>query len=179
MSEFLRVLLEFIEFLWPLRRVEQWEMGGYYIFGRWYKPVGPGIWPIIPWFFDVKTVSVAEAIVGTGRQDITLSDKSMLSFAATATVQVKDTYAALNLVDAYHETMQELLASVLAERLAEVDAARLEPEKRGRLFADLKRWVGEEASQYGIEVKKVRFTSFIINARAHRLIIDQNQIASW
>lgn len=179
MSEFLRVLLEFIEFLWPLRRVEQWEMGGYYVFGRWWKQVGPGVWPIIPWFFDVKMVSVAEAIVGTGRQDITLSDKSMLSFAATATVQVKDIYSALNLVDAYTETMQELLASVLAEKLAEVDAVRLEPEKRGRLFADLQRWVAKEAEQYGIEVKKVRFTSFIINARAHRLIIDQNQIASW
>ena len=179
MSEFLRVLLEFIEFLWPLRRVEQWEMGGYYVFGRWWKEVAPGVWPIVPWFCDVKTVSVAEAIVGTGRQDITLSDKSMLSFAATATVQVNNIYSALNLVDAYTETMQELLASVLAEKLAEVDAVRLEPEKRGRLFADLQRWVAKEAEQYGIEVKKVRFTSFILNARAHRLIIDQNQIASW
>lgn len=179
MSEFLKVLLEFFEFLWPLRRVEQWEKGGYYMFGRWVRTVGPGIWPIIPWFFDVRQVSVAEAIVGTGRQDITLSDRSMLSFAATATVQVKDVYSALNLVDAYTETMQELLASVLAEKLAEVDAIRLEPEKRGRLFADLRRWVAEEADQYGIEVKKVRFTSLIINARAHRLIIDQNQVASW
>lgn len=179
MSEFLRVLLEFIEFLWPLRRVEQWELGGYYVFGRWWKKVGPGVWPIIPWFLDVKTVSVAEAIVGTGRLDITLADKSMLSFAATATVQVTDIYAALNLVDAYHETMQELLASVLAEKLASVDPTRMEPEGRGRLASDLKRWVATEAEQYGIEVKKVRFTSFIVNAKAHRLIIDQNQIASW
>lgn len=179
MSDLLRTILEFIEFLWPLRRVEQWERGAYYIFGRWWKEVGPGVWPIIPWFVDVHAVSTAEAIVGTGRQDITLSDKSMLSFAAAATVQVNNLYAALNLVDQYTETMQELLASVLAEKLAEVDASRLEPEKRGRLFADLRRWVAEEAAPYGIEVKKVRFTSFIVNAKAHRLIIDQNQVAQW
>jgi len=179
MSELLRVFLQFIEFLWPFRRVEQWEKGGYYVCGRWYREVGPGIWPIVPWFCDVQAVSCAEAIVGTGRQDITLSDKSMLSFAATATVQVKNVYETLNTVDQYQETMQELLASVLAERLAEVDAARLEPEKRNRLFADLKRWVAEEADEYGIEVKKVRFTSFIVNAKAHRLIIDQNTVAQW
>jgi hypothetical protein len=179
MSEFLRVLLEFIQFLWPMRRVEQWEKAGYYVFGRWVRPVGPGIWPIVPWFCDVRAVSVAEAIVGTGRLDITLSDKTLLSFTATATVRVVDVYAALNLVDQHTETMQELLASVLAERLASVDSARLEPEGRGRLYADLRRWVAEEASEYGIEVTKVRFTSFIMNTRSHRLIIDQNQIASW
>lgn len=179
MSEFLRIILDSIQFLWPLRRVEQWERGGYYICGRWWKEVGPGVWPILPWFIDVLAVSSAEAIVGTGRQDITLSDKSMLSFAATATVQVTDVYKALNQVDQYTETMQELLASVLADKLAEVDAIRLEPEKRGRLFADLQRWVANEAALYGIEVKKVRFTSFIVNAKAHRLIIDQNQIAQW
>lgn len=179
MSEFLRVLLEFVEFLWPIRRVEQWEMGGYYIFGRWYCEVGPGVWPIVPWFCDVKTISVAEAIVGTGRQDITLSDKSMLSFSATATVRVKDIHLALNSVEAYTETTRELLASVLAERLAEVDAVRLEPEKRKRLFSDLQRWVADEAAAYGIEVSKVRFTSFIVNAKAHRLIIDQNPDYSW
>lgn len=179
MSDFLKILLDSISYLWPFRRVDQWEVGGYYIFGRWYREVGPGIWPIIPWFTHVTTCSTAEAIVGTGRQDITLQDKSMLSFAATATVRVIDSYAALNLVDQYHQTMQELLSSVLAERLASVEASRFEPEKRARLAADLTRWVQEEARQYGIEVKKVRFTSFLTNVKSHRLIIDQQQIDSW
>lgn len=179
MSDFLKIILDSINFLWPFRRVEQWEVGGYYVFGRWYREVGPGVWPIVPWFCDVITCSTAEAIVGTGRQDITLQDKSMLSFAATAVVRVVDAYKALNLVDQYHQTMQELLSSALADKLATVDPARFEPEKRGRLAADLQRWVAEEAIQYGIEVKKVRFTSFLTNVKSHRLIIDQQQIDAW
>jgi regulator of protease activity HflC (stomatin/prohibitin superfamily) len=103
----------------------------------------------------------------------------MLSFAASATVRVVDVKAALNAVDNYTETVQELLGAVLADKLAEVDADRLTPQKRGRLFADLRRWVAEEAIPYGIEVKRVRFTSFITNAKAHRLIIDTQQAVNW
>ncbi len=179
MTEFLRLLLDAIAYVWPLRIVREWERGGYYVLGRWKREVGPGMYPVLPWFTEVTETSVAEAIVGTGRQDITLSDGSMLSFAATATVGVVDVRLALNAVDSYTETMQELLASVLADKLAEVDAARLAPEKRARLFADLRRWVAAEALAYGIEVRTVRFTSFIVNAKAHRLIIDQNTVANW
>lgn len=179
MSDFLRLLLDSIQYLWPFRMVRQWERGGYYVCGRWWRDIGPGVYPVVPWFTEVTETSVVEAIVGTGRQDITLSDGSMLSFTATATVQVIDVRLALNAVDSYTETMQELLGSVLAEKLAEVDAVRLTPEKRGRLFADLRRWVAEEALPYGIEVRKVRFTSFITNAKAHRLIIDQNAPVVW
>jgi regulator of protease activity HflC (stomatin/prohibitin superfamily) len=179
MGDFLRIVLDSIQFLWPFRLVRQWERGGFYVCGRWWREVGPGVYPVIPWFMTVTETSVVEAIVGTGRQDITLSDGSMLSFAATATVQVVDVNRALNSVDSYTETTQELLASVLADKLAEVDAARLAPERRGRLFADLRRWVAAEAIAYGVEVRTVRFTSFIVNAKAHRLIVDTNTVANW
>lgn len=179
MSEFLRLLLEFIEFLWPLRRVEQWEGGGYYLLGRWQAEVQPGVHWVIPWFMDVKTISKAEAIIGTGRKDITLSDGSLCSFAANATARVVNVNLALNKVDDYKETAQELLAAVVAERLAAVDAMRLTHEKRGRLFADLSRWVAEEAAEYGLEVRKVRFDSFMINVRAYRLINDQAVQSTW
>jgi regulator of protease activity HflC (stomatin/prohibitin superfamily) len=91
MTDFLRLLLDAIAYIWPLRVVKQWERGGYYALGKWQREVGPGIYPVIPWFCEVLEISVAEAIVGTGRQDITLSDGSMLSFCATATVGVVDT----------------------------------------------------------------------------------------
>lgn len=179
MSDFLRLLLDAIAYIWPLRIVKEWERGGYLVCGRWRREVGPGLYPVVPWFTEVMELSVAEAIVGTGRQDITLSDGSTLSFSATATVGVCDIKLALTAVDSVTETTQELLASVLADKLAEVDAARLTPEKRGRLFADLKRWVATEAALYGIEVRTVRFTSFLLNTKAHRLIIDQQQAVNW
>jgi regulator of protease activity HflC (stomatin/prohibitin superfamily) len=179
MSDFLRLFFDAIAYIWPFRIIKHWERGGYLVFGRWKKELGPGLYPVVPWFTEVIEHSVAEAIVGTGRQDITLSDGSTLSFSATATVGVSDIKLALTAVDSVSETTQELLASVLADKLAEVDASRLTPEKRGRLCADLKRWVATEAALYGIEVRTVRFTSFLLNTRAHRLIIDQQQVANW
>jgi regulator of protease activity HflC (stomatin/prohibitin superfamily) len=179
MTEFLRLLLDAIAYIWPLRIVRHWERGGYYVLGRWWKEVKPGVYPVVPWFTEVLEVSMAEAIVGTGRQDITLADGSMLSFSATATVKVVDPYKALNAVNDYDATMQELLSSVLAERLAAVDAERLTPDKRGRLMPDLRRWLGDEALEYGIEVKRVRFTSFVTNVKTHRLLIDQAATVQW
>lgn len=179
MGDFLRIVLDSIQFLWPFRLVKQWERGGYYVCGRWWRDIGPGVYPVVPWFTEVYEVGVAEAIVGTGRQDITLSDGTTCSFSAAATVRVIDVNLALNSVDTYTETMQELLAAVLADRLADVDAARLAPEKRKRLFADLERWVAAEALPYGLEVKRVRFTSFLTNVKAHRLLIDQSTASAW
>lgn len=179
MTDFLRLLLDAIAYVWPLRIVKEWEQGIYLVCGRFWREVGPGIYPVLPWFTDVVETSVAEAIVGTGRQDITLADGSTLSFAATATVGVTDVRKALVAVDSYTETMRELLSSVLADKLAEVDASRLAPEKRGRLFADLRRWVAAEAEPYGIDVRSVRFVSFLTNAKAHRFLIDQQSGMEW
>ena len=179
MSEFLRLLLDSIAYLWPFRMVKEWQRGGYYWFGRYRREVGPGVWPVVPWFSEVHEVDVCEAIVGTARQDITMKDGTMCSFTASATVRVVDVRLALNAVDQYRETAQEAVAAVLAERLAQVESERLDPERRGRLFGDLRRWVAEELAPYGIEVTKLRFTSFIVNAKAHRLIVDQGTPAPW
>lgn len=179
MGELVRLLIDVCQFLWPFRRVSEWERGGWLVCGRWKNEVGPGVYFVIPWFIDIHEVSIAEAICGTARQDITLQDGSTLSFSATATCRVVDVKQAVCSVDDYRTTTQELLASVLADKLAEVDAARLAPDKRGRLFADLKRWVAEEAKGYGVEVSKVRFTSFLVSTKTHRLIIDQGSPAQW
>lgn len=179
MTEFLRLLLDAVAYIWPLRMVKQWQRGGYYWFGRYRREVGPGVWPVVPWFGEVHEVDVCEAIVGTSRQDITMKDGTLLSFAASATVRVVNVRLALNAVDQFRETAQEAVAAVLAERLAQVDPERLEPDRRGRLFTTLRDAVADELAPYGIEVTKLRFTSFIVNARAHRLIVDQTQSVGW
>lgn len=179
MTDFLRLLLDAIAYVWPFRIVYQYQRGCYYVLGRFWREVGPGIYPVVPWFTEVTEADVAEAIVGTGRQDITLADGTMLSFSATATCRVVSARAALNDVDQYRETAQEALASVLADRLADLDVAKLENGSRRRLLTTLRNAVGDELGPYGISVSKVRFTSFILNAKAHRLIIDQQQPVAW
>lgn len=179
MGDLVRLVIDTIQFAWPFRRVQQWERALYMVCGRWIWEIGPGVYPIFWFFCEVHTVSVAEAICGTNRLDITLSDGRTLSFQATCTARVADVRKAVCSVDDFSSTTQELLASVLADKLADVDADRLQPAKRARLFSDLKRWVAEEAIAYGVEVRLVRFTSFVIAPRTHRLLIDQSQPAAW
>jgi hypothetical protein len=73
-SELLGILVQIWNVIWPFQIVAQWEQGNYYVFGRYWKTVGPGLYPVVPWFFKIIDVSVARGIVGTGRQDITTAD---------------------------------------------------------------------------------------------------------
>jgi regulator of protease activity HflC (stomatin/prohibitin superfamily) len=163
---------EWLRELWPFRIVDAYEHGVVTILGRYWKTVGPGVYPCIPWFTDVVGYSVVPAIVQTPRLDIELQDGTAVSFVASATVRVTDVRLAILTVDNYTETTVELLSAVLAEKLAEVDTGRLDPEKKRRLLADLVRWANEEASEYGIEISKLRFTTFIKRPRFYRVLGD-------
>lgn len=179
MGEFLRVFLDSIQFLWPLHRVQPWETGLYIVCGRWVWTVGPGIYGVVPWFCEVRAENAVLGLISTPRQDITLTDGKMLTFAATANVRIINLRKAYLDVERYHETAQENITAVLAEKLAEVDAARVTADKRGRLLADLKRWVNEETNVYGVQVEKLRFTTFVVNARTFRLLQESGSPAAW
>lgn len=172
MTEFFSTLLGFIREFWPLVIVKQWQVGNRYRFGRFQRIVEPGLHAVIPFVDEIVMVNMVPAIVFTARQDITVGDGSVLSWQAAATMRVVDAERAVNGVDSYTETSREALSAVLADRLASVDAERLTPEKRGRLMADLTRWVNEETSVYGIESSQVRFVTFVRNARTLRIMQD-------
>lgn len=178
MSDFFRLIGEWLQFIWPLRKVNQWERGLRYHNGRFKRTLEPGIYWIVPWFHEVKAESVVRGIVQTPRLDITAQDGTMVTFQASATVRVIDLHLAVNTVDAYMETTQELLAAVLADRMAKVDASRLAPEGRGRLLTDLAKWVQSECD-FGVEVSKLRFTTFVVNPRPFRLLGDAAAAAPW
>lgn len=173
MASFLQVILDSIQYLWPFRIVKQWERGGYYVGGRFWRVVGPGIYPVIPWLCEVKEISVVPAIICSPRLDITIKDGRTLSFSVAATMRVDDYDKAVNSVDSFTETSQELLSAVSADKLASVDADRLAPEKRGRLMYDLAKWINEESQVFGVATEKVRFTSFVLNVRTYRLLQEQ------
>ena len=172
MNALVQAIIEWVRLLWPFALIDQWEQGVYYVCGHSWKVVGPGVYPVLPWFMEIRAVTMAPAILQTERIDVTLHDGSIASFAATATVRVIDPKAALNKIDNYHEATLALIASSLADRIARVDVARLEADKRPRLATDLARWITEEAREFGVEVTKVRFTSFIRKVRVYRLLND-------
>ncbi len=180
MGAIVEFLKEFASFFWPWDIVQEWEHGVYYRLGRFRRVVGPGGHFAPKWFTKIIVVTRVPAIVKTGRMDLTLSDGTSASFVATASVCVIRPADALNTVDSYQETMSELLESVLADKISEVDHERLAPEKRKRLLTDLTRWVDEEAQAFGVEVKKVRFTTCVLNVRAYRLLNDiGGSTTSW
>lgn len=172
MSEFFRALLDFLKEFWPVSLVKQWQKGCFYRLGRFRRVVDPGPHMTLPFVDEIVPVNMVPAIVFTGRQDITLNDGSVLSWQAAATVQVVDAERVTNGVDSYTETAREALCAILADRLASVDAERLEPDKRGRLLSDLTRWVNEELNPFGMHADRVRFVTFVRNARIFRLMQD-------
>jgi regulator of protease activity HflC (stomatin/prohibitin superfamily) len=178
-GELLQLALNSIEFLWPIRRVQPWERGLYIVCGRWVREVGPGIYLMLPWFIEVRSESTVLALISTPRQDITLTDGKMLTFATTSNVRITDLRKAYLEVEAYHQTAQENIAAVLAEKLAEVDAARVTADKRGRLLSDLKKWVNAETDIYGVTVERLRFTTFVVNAKTFRLLQESGAVAPW
>jgi len=168
--EFLDTLAKWIEFIWPFKIIHQWETGGLYVFGRFQKTLPPGCYFIVPFFMWIAEISTVPYMVVTPRMDLTLLDGSNLTLWATAWGQVTDYNLAHNSVEDYQHTTTELLQAVIADKIAQVDASRLAPEKRSRLLSDLTRWCNEETKEYGLEISHVRFTTFVLNARTYRLI---------
>lgn len=176
-GDVVRLILDSLAFIWPFRIVREWERGGYYVTGRWWKAVGPGLYLVVPWFTEVREISIVPAIIPTGKQDITLRNGDTLYFSATATSRVVDFNLAVNTVDNYTETTQELIASVLADRLASVETTRLESDSMRRLLSDLTRWINDESIQFGIEITNVRFTNFVRRAKTFRLLQGSDNLA--
>jgi len=179
-GDFLKFLVDVIQFIWPFRIVHQWEVAGYYVFGRYKYKIGPGVYPIVPWFMDVKEISSVSGMVATPRQDITIEDGTLVSFSTSAWAKVIDYDLAQNNVYDYQRTTAETIQAVLADKIAQLSSDRLAPEKRGRLLSDLRRWVQEEAAEYGVEISRLRFTSFITRVRAHRFLMDsKDSLGDW
>lgn len=179
MTDLLRLIGEWLQYIWPLRRVQKFERALYTICGRWQWEVGPGTWLVLPWFCEVEPVAMSKGIIGTPWVDITLQDGRLLSCKASAVVRVANLPWAVNRVDAFMESSQELLHAVVADRLADVKAERLEPEGRRRLVGDLKRWVNEEAVEFGIEFDKLRFTAFVLAPKPYRFMGDSGTVTPW
>lgn len=172
MGELVRLIIEIVQLLWPFRMVEQWQRGNYYVCGRYWRTVGPGVYPVLPWFMNVIEEDVVGGIEYTPRKDITLQDGSLLTFEMSAWARVADLNLAINAVQKFRESTVEAMTGVACEKLAEVEADRLKPAGRGRLLADLKRWMNAETTGFGVELTSLRFTTFVLNAPAYRVLQD-------
>lgn len=164
MTDLIRLLVEVLTYLWPFRQVAHWQHGVCYILGRYVWTVPPGCWPVVPYFTDVRPVDMVPAIYGTPLQTITLKDGRALTYSATVTAKVFDAAKALNDVDHWPETLVEMVAGMISERLAGVDPARFDAGRgvRARLLEELREELDKGSVAYGVNVQAVRFANFAV-----------------
>lgn len=177
MTDILRLLVDCASYIWPFRIVHQWERGCYYIFGKHIWTVGAGIYPVIPFFMDVKEISVVYQVIDLPLQSITVqtadSKTEVLTFSANVGISIFDAGLAFNAIDDYRNTVRKSCAGHLAEKLSTMDANRLTVEARGRLLAALRTTLNTEFRPYGIQVDDLRFTDYVPSAPVYRLFNDQ------
>lgn len=172
-SELLAIVVQIVTLLWPIRIVYEDERAGRYRCGHWISEKGPGWYWNVPFFMAVKEMSIAKGIKFSRRIDVTLSDGRQLACYLSATARIVDVKKAQLEMDDYDETTEEILTSVGAAKLMEVDAKRVtEHENRGRLLANLQQWVQKEAAEYGIEMSGVRFAGLVLDPPTLRLLTD-------
>ena len=173
MGDFFGRLLDWLREAWPFRTVEPWEDGFYLTFAQLGKRVGPGIWPVVPYFQEVKCLSIAEARLTTPMLHIMLTNGKQLAFSVSARVRVVDVVKALVDVGTYQETTGEEVAAFVADFLSEAPAERFETtRKRRNLIAEAVTLLNERTRVYGVEVIEIQFTNWILGVRAYRLLND-------
>lgn len=172
MTELLRLIVDVFGYLWPFRPVDQWERGCYYVLNVVRREVGPGVWPVVPYFMDVRSVSVVpDPIIGP-RQDVTLADGTTAFFNASVIVRVEDVTKALNEIHDFETATREIMARTVGMRLQSETADKLTPEERGRFLAGLLTTIDTQTKVFGVRVSSLAFPSFVMHTRTYRLVGD-------
>lgn len=172
-ADLVSAIVQVVQFIWPLRIVNQWERGLYTIFGRIKWEVGPGIYPVVPWFCEVHEIPTSWDYVESGRLDLTLKDGRLLSCEAIAKMRVVELQKAWVAFHDYEVDRRKMLKAVVSELLQEADPERFEPGRRGRLLgSSLLKAVQDGAAPIGVECESVRVTTFVLGARTYRLLTE-------
>jgi len=173
MAEFLKMLIDLIQNIWPFRMVYQWQLGLYYIFGRYQWTTKPGLKFIIPYICDVKCVSIVPEIETTPLQTITLRDNRTLTYSASLTIKVVDPAKAYNNVGHWSETVIELAAGVISAELSDADTTRFDPTrgKRDNLLKEIAKEINAVSHDYGVDIVAIRLNNFTY-VKTIRLLMD-------
>lgn len=175
MFELVRLILDAAGQLLPFRIVWQHQRGLFFLAGRYQWTTGPGLKLIVPYFCDVKCISVVPDVSTTPMQCVTLRDGKHLTFSASITFRVTDPNLAYNTLGHWTETVVELASGIVSEGLADADPDRFDPArgKRDRLIEELRDDVDKAVTMYGLTVMALRLNNFALGVRTVRLLVDK------
>jgi len=141
MTDFLRLVVDIVALLFPFRLVHQWERGLYYLFGHCLATVGPGCYFVVPWFSEVRTVSMVPSVHQTPVQTV-----GTVSFSASLVLRVTDPFLAYNTLEKYEESAVELAGAVLSESV-----------RNGTSLEVAQAAINTELAPHGLAVDRLRF----------------------
>ena len=108
MGEVIRLILDLLRELLPIRIVWAWQQALYFVGGRCVAVVGPGLKLVVPYLCEVKPISIVPEIETTPLQTVTLRNGQALTYSASLTIVVRDVRAAYLNVGHWSETVVEL-----------------------------------------------------------------------
>lgn len=169
MGDFLRLLLDSIEYLWPLQVVEPWERGVYLVCGRVWRDVGPGIYLRLPFFTKIRTANVVAEAKLTEPHTVNLRGGDSVTFALKFDVCVVDTRAAVVGVIDYEPKAVIDTIGVASEHLAALTRVPATHLRREALREAIEAAATAHALRYGVEIRELTFPVFVRNMRTYRL----------
>lgn len=185
MGEFLRILLDSITYLWPLRIVKEYERGVFYCFGRVLRTKfflfssAPGVKLVLPFFCELKSYSVVEQVFTLPRQPIRLRDGKTITLRGVVVCEIDDIYAAELNVSNYTESTHEIAMCTIADYISEFTAEDIESKSRRRILSTLKDRIQKDVAHYGFKVSRVSFSQFLLPQRVYHLINDSGGQAEY
>jgi len=156
-SDILRLVVDLATLLFPLRLVHPWERGLYFFCGRYVATLRPGCYPVLPWFSDVRTVSIVPSVHTTPLQTV-----GAVTFSASLVLRVTDPVAAYTTLERYEESALELAGAVLS------DAVRAGSADLVAITAQ----INAELSPHGVEITRLRFLNHT-HAPAVRVLMER------
>lgn len=169
MGEMVKLLFDTLGHLWPLRIVNHWERGLYYVCGCYVGWVGRGCYPVIPWFFDVHTVSMVPDVFLTPLKSVTTRGGVQLTYSCSVTFRVTCPSLAFNELHDYRESIVEITNGVLSDGMRALADTSVTSEE---LLQPLRASINHTLKQYGVEVVALRLDNFVVGARTLRLLQD-------
>lgn len=174
MGDFLRLLLDSIHYLWPLRVIATYERGVLFMGGRpgiELIPTGgifkSGIYPFLPFFMRIETLALCEDVVDLPVQSITTSDGKTVTFSANVAYVITNAVAHYTNVQDFADSFSRAACGHLALKVREWSWEELHQGQK-KLEASIKGTLTTRVEDWGVKILEVRLTDCSLT-RQYRL----------
>lgn len=169
MGDFLRLLIDSIEYLWPFQVVEPWECGVYLVCGRVWRDVGPGLYVRVPFFTKILVANTVSEAKLTEPHTVNIGNGDSVTFALKFDVRVTDVRPAVIGVIDYEPKAVIDTVGVASEILAALSKLPTTKFRREQLRTHIETAATAHTASYGVAIEALTFPVFVRNMRTYRL----------